>query len=396
MLIKRFFATILDIFISLCAFFAGILICGVFGAMTYGIIYPDVEQVPEPWSSRIVYLSFTAGIVYAVFVWRRRRKKLAGHPATILSNDTEESSSKQVSKKLPSSKKKQLELASSILGNIEACVSLANKTDCISLFIKWYDESIDGFEILMRLDKVKFQNSPSIDYYRFKDEFQWHLCDAIVRAKESTISDINDKYKNSREFQLRAMNAFEYDINGARDRFSEDTAVLADNAIAEIREIVESKITPVYQKPSANSTDQFAKYGGVDAELLSIDLMEGHTFEHWCAQLLSDIGFINVRVTRASGDQGVDVLAEKDGIKFAIQCKCYSRDLDNKPVQEVNAGKSMPEYHCQIGAVMTNRYFTQSAQAAAAANDVLLWDRDWIRNAICQRNENSLMLQHQG
>ena len=117
-----------------------------------------------------------------------------------------------------------------------------------------------------------------------------------------------------------------------------------------------------------------------EAELEKIDFMEGHQFEHWCADLLQRIGFANVDVTQGSGDQGVDVLAEKDGIKYAIQCKCYSSDLGNKPIQEVNTGKAI--YHCQIGAVITNRYFTQGGREAAKATGVLLWDRDWIREKL--------------
>lgn len=115
-----------------------------------------------------------------------------------------------------------------------------------------------------------------------------------------------------------------------------------------------------------------------DADLMAVDQMEGHEFECWCAELLRKIGFSNVIVTQGSGDQGVDVLAEKDGIRYAVQCKCYSRDLGNGPVQEVNTGKSMPQYRCQIGAVMTNRYFTKSGKEAADATGTLLWDRDWI------------------
>lgn len=122
-----------------------------------------------------------------------------------------------------------------------------------------------------------------------------------------------------------------------------------------------------------------ARYGGIEAELLSIDLMEGHEFEYWCASLLRKIGFSNVEVTQGSGDHGVDILAAKDGIRYAIQCKCYSKDLGNKPVQEVNSGKMMPEYHCQIGVVMTNRYFTKGAKDLADATGTLLWDRDWIK-----------------
>lgn len=114
----------------------------------------------------------------------------------------------------------------------------------------------------------------------------------------------------------------------------------------------------------------------IGQELARVDAMDGHTFEHWCAALLEKVGFYNVSVTRASGDQGVDVVATKDGVKYAIQCKCYSSDLGNKPIQEVNAGKVI--YHCHIGVVMTNRHFTAGAKEAAEATNILLWDRDTL------------------
>lgn len=120
----------------------------------------------------------------------------------------------------------------------------------------------------------------------------------------------------------------------------------------------------------------------VDSELEKIDDMDGHTFEHWCADLLKKAGFQDVEVTQGSGDQGVDILALKDGIKYAIQCKCYSSDLGNKPVQEVNTGKTI--YRCQIGAVMTNRYFTAGGKEAAEATGVLLWDRDKLESMLKQ------------
>lgn len=118
----------------------------------------------------------------------------------------------------------------------------------------------------------------------------------------------------------------------------------------------------------------------VEDELYNIDHMEGHAFEHWCADLLRKNGFENVEVTQGSGDQGVDVLAEKDGITYAIQCKCYSNDLGNSPVQEVNTGKAV--YNRHIGVVMTNRHFTKGAKDAAKATGVLLWDRDKISDLI--------------
>lgn len=114
-----------------------------------------------------------------------------------------------------------------------------------------------------------------------------------------------------------------------------------------------------------------------DYELKMVDGVDGHVFEEWCAQLLRVNCFSDVTVTKGSGDQGVDILAEKGGVKYAVQCKCYSRDLGNKPVQEVNAGKTF--YGCHVGVVMTNAHFTSGAKELAKATGVLLWDRDAIK-----------------
>lgn len=114
------------------------------------------------------------------------------------------------------------------------------------------------------------------------------------------------------------------------------------------------------------------------------DTMEGHDFEYYCADLLKNNGFYNVSVTQGSGDQGIDVLAEKGGIKYGIQCKCYSKDIGNKAVQEAFAGKTF--YHCHVAAVLTNRYFTRSAKELANINQVLLWDRDQLEKFISNSN----------
>ena len=142
-----------------------------------------------------------------------------------------------------------------------------------------------------------------------------------------------------------------------------------------------AKVPKETESPPSDPTDdeppaEPQKPTGIDA----VDLMDGHEFEYWCAAILKRNGFQDVEVTKASGDQGVDVLASKDGISYAIQCKCYSHDLGNSPVQEVNAGKMF--YHRHIGVVMTNRYFTQGAKDAAAATGVLLWDRDKLQEFI--------------
>lgn len=112
----------------------------------------------------------------------------------------------------------------------------------------------------------------------------------------------------------------------------------------------------------------------------SYDNMEGHQFEYFCADILKENGFKNVEVTQGSGDHGIDILAEKDGITYAIQCKCYSSNIGNAAVQQAHTGKSL--YHKDIAVVLTNRYFTPQAQQEAAALGVKLWDRDKLNSMI--------------
>ena len=119
------------------------------------------------------------------------------------------------------------------------------------------------------------------------------------------------------------------------------------------------------------------------------DNMEGHEFEHYCANVLRQNNFERVEVTRGSGDQGVDIIAYKDGLKYAIQCKNYSSHLGNTPVQEVFAGKTF--YKCDVAVVMTNQTFTQGAIDLANATGVLLWDRYKLMNMIdhCTAQNNT-------
>lgn len=109
------------------------------------------------------------------------------------------------------------------------------------------------------------------------------------------------------------------------------------------------------------------------SEQISFDNMEGHEFERFCAQLLRENGYERVTVTKESGDQGIDIIAYKDGVKFGFQCKCYATDIGNKAVQEAYSGKAY--YNCHVGVVLTNRYFTRSAVELAQKNGILLWDR---------------------
>ncbi len=131
----------------------------------------------------------------------------------------------------------------------------------------------------------------------------------------------------------------------------------------------------------------FLKFRRNSISLPAVDLMSGSEFEQFCADVLRKNGFHNVELMGGSGDQGVDIVATKKKLRYAIQCKCYSNNLGNTPVQEVFAGRV--HYGCNVAAVMTNSYFTAGAIELASSTGVLLWDRDWVNDHLLGRKRKS-------
>lgn len=98
-------------------------------------------------------------------------------------------------------------------------------------------------------------------------------------------------------------------------------------------------------------------------------------YEKEIANLLKKLGF-NAHTTKGSGDQGADVLADKNGVSFAIQCKMYSKPVGNKAVQEANTARDF--YKCDYAAVITSAGYTKSARQAANACNVILLNESEI------------------
>ena len=97
--------------------------------------------------------------------------------------------------------------------------------------------------------------------------------------------------------------------------------------------------------------------------------MNPFDYEHFCAAILNENGW-NARATQGSGDQGVDVIAEKDACRVAIQCKLYSSNVGNKAVQEIIAGSIHVDADYRV--VVSNRDYTKSAYEIAEKSKVRL------------------------
>ena len=97
--------------------------------------------------------------------------------------------------------------------------------------------------------------------------------------------------------------------------------------------------------------------------------MKGLEYEHYCRDIFEKNGW-NAKVTKASGDQGIDLICHNNGLTVGVQCKHYRKPVTNKAVQEVVSGLKF--HNLAIGVVVTNNTFTESAKKLAYANNVML------------------------
>lgn len=104
-------------------------------------------------------------------------------------------------------------------------------------------------------------------------------------------------------------------------------------------------------------------------EIVYDDSMTGIEYENYCKQILERNGW-STQITKATGDQGVDLIASQDRLRVAIQCKKSASAIGNKAVQEVVSGAK--HYSINHAIVVSNSTFTPQAWALATTNHVYL------------------------
>lgn len=107
------------------------------------------------------------------------------------------------------------------------------------------------------------------------------------------------------------------------------------------------------------------------------ETMTGVEFERFCCDQLTKLGWV-VEQTPLSSDQGADIIASKNKLRVAIQCKKFGRPVGNKAVQEIVAARSY--YNCNTAAVLANQVFNKSAVELAKSNKVALLHYDDLPN----------------
>lgn len=119
----------------------------------------------------------------------------------------------------------------------------------------------------------------------------------------------------------------------------------------------------------------------------------GFSFEEEFAEILRGNGFSNVTVTQKSQDFGADILAEKDDVRYVVQCKLYTSAVGIEAVQQICSAKIY--YGSHVAAVATNSVFTRAAKILAEETGVLLWDCEAVdrmrKNAFNQAKIDELV-----
>lgn len=107
----------------------------------------------------------------------------------------------------------------------------------------------------------------------------------------------------------------------------------------------------------------------------AVDAMTGVEFEHYVAAVLRGVGY-SVAITRATGDFGVDLIATKDGVRTAVQCKRQARVVNGSAIQQVVAGAAV--HDCTMTMVVSNHRYTRAAEHLAGVHNCALVDRTWL------------------
>lgn len=99
--------------------------------------------------------------------------------------------------------------------------------------------------------------------------------------------------------------------------------------------------------------------------------MSGHLFEKEVAKLFSSNGY-EARVTKGSGDGGIDIFLEKNGIRYGVQCKNYHGTVGPAPIRELYG--TMLHEELEVGIFIASSGYTKGARDFASNKQIQLLD----------------------
>ena len=110
--------------------------------------------------------------------------------------------------------------------------------------------------------------------------------------------------------------------------------------------------------------------------------MSPRDFELFIAELLKEMEYYDVFVTPEKGDFGTDIVAKKNGVTTAVQCKRFNENnsVGNRDIQQLLG--SMKYYHASHAIFVTTSYYTPQAMEQTKNASIELWDKDTLHGNV--------------
>jgi restriction system protein len=197
---------------------------------------------------------------------------------------------------------------------------------------------------------------------RFNDLIQQHIKTLAVKRSQSITKDDygNDQFDKWNQ-------ELDYFIDNV---LVKDELISAYLHVDLVRSFANGHIHEIQVKIMDAVTEyRIKEIDSQDGPTVDVENLDPIAFEHHCAELLRNDGW-NARVTQASGDQGIDLIATRGNVKAVFQCKKYAQPVGNGAVQEIVAGKQFEQ--ADIAAVVSNATFTPLAKQLAGTTGVHL------------------------
>lgn len=236
---------------------------------------------------------------------------------------------------------------------------------------------------LLGLFKKKNEREANSEYHfpviSGADEYLWEVVLFVVREQKCSTGMLQRNFKISFSRaqkiiqQLELIGIIETDnANCPRSVLVDEKGldgILQNLDLTDFNEKQDQGKEEQNEAKSINNTPSFQK---------NVDAMSGYDFEEYCIKVLANAGFYNIQHTKLSGDFGIDIIAERNGMKIGIQCKRYSSPVGVKAVQEAISGSVY--YGCSVPMVLSNQDYTpQAIRMAHRTNALLMRIEDLIK-----------------
>lgn len=207
-----------------------------------------------------------------------------------------------------------------------------------------------------------------------------HLEDTIKRIKETgfdkkftTFIDMFGNDKKSVAWEHRGYKFNTESLVDFRDTIIQNNINISTDDDLELHDVLKYFIDEKERKYLSEGL-------GVDISHRFKDLSsKGDDFENLVVRLYDAMGYASKRIG-GHGDQGGDVIANKDGESLLIQAKDYGSSVGNAAVQQAVAARLY--YGCTKAAVITQSYFTNEAIELAKSNSVELIDGNLLKQRL--------------